>query len=58
MELALHLGKVSSSGDKLHLLITPVHRLLFLSIKLAGDFLIRTVFIFQAECVLMHMVSF
>ena len=24
MELALHLGKVSSSGDKLHLLITPI----------------------------------
>ena len=23
MELALHLGKVSSSGDKIYLLITP-----------------------------------
>ena len=59
MELALHVGKVSSSGDKLYLLITPVHGLLFKSNWQAPIFFyMGTIFIFQAECVFMHMVSF
>ena len=64
MVLALHLGaklgKVSSSGDKLYLLITPGEQWDYSIYNRTGRrlYYIRTIFNFQAKYILMYMVSF